>query len=299
MSELVVEEILPTKFTKSEIHATSSPGYLVRIYPAEGLGKLTSLASGKVLIGRDPNAHVCLEEESVSRRHAIIVNQDGVDTVQDLESTNGTWVNDQRVLAKRLEPGDRLRFGNQIFNYLSASSLEAQYHESVYKMMTTDGLTLAYNRRFLLESLEREIARVRRRNAPLCVLMMDLDKFKSINDTYGHLAGDKVLVEFARRAAAMLSGDEMLARYGGEEFALVLPDTSLKEATQIAELLRLAVANTPVFFEDTRISITVSIGVAQFDHESSSSVSTFLASADQMLYLAKNSGRNQVQYLKG
>ena len=215
--------------------------------------------------------------------------------VQDLESTNGTWVNEQRILAKRLEPGDRVRFGNQVFTYLSASSIEAQYHESVYKMMTTDGLTQVHNKRFLLESLGRELVRVRRRQSPICVLMMDIDHFKSVNDRFGHLAGDAVLVEFSRRVASVLEGDELLARYGGEEFTLVMADTSPEEAVQTAEKIRAAVSNSPVCFDGDQIALTVSIGVAEFSADAVCDATALLESADQMLYLAKTSGRNQVQ----
>lgn len=291
----VVEELLPTRFSQGSVPATGAPGCLVRIYPSEGMGQLVTLNGETLLVGRDPNAQLSIEDVSVSRRHAVIENHDGADVVQDLESTNGTWVNDLRVLARRLEPGDRLRFGNQIFTYLSASSLEAQYHESVYKIMTTDGLTQAYNKRFLMESVDREISRARRRNSPLSLLMMDLDKFKAINDTHGHLAGDAVLVEFTQRATSVLHGDETLARFGGEEFALLLPDTSSEEATQIAESVRQVVANGPVSFDGIQIPITVSIGVAEFTAEQFVDVDEFLSMADRRLYAAKASGRNRVQ----
>ncbi len=153
--------------------------------------------------------------------------------------------------------------------------------------MTTDGLTCVYNKRFLQEALERELSRVRRRKSQLSVLMMDLDKFKTINDTHGHLAGDAVLVEFTQRATSCLAGDEILARFEGEEFALVVPDASVAEATQLAESIRMAVRSQPVCFEGTQIPITVSIGVAEFPGDESSTANTLLESADQMLYLKK------------
>lgn len=302
MSLQNLEELLPTRFSAGTRNlpgqSTNAPGCLVRIYPTEGLGQLFRLQDGRISVGRDPSADLCIEEESASRRHAFIEHINGVDTVQDLESTNGTWVNDLRVLAKNLSPGDRLRFGSQIFTYLSASSLEAQYHESVFKIMTTDGLTRTYNKRFLLESLDRELLRCRRRGLKLSVLMMDIDHFKKVNDTWGHLAGDTILTEFASRAGSVLQGDEVLARYGGEEFALVVPDADLEEAVQIAENIRQVVSNAPVSFDGEQIPITVSIGVAEFAADSTIDSIGLLDSADRMLYLAKSSGRNQVQYLR-
>jgi diguanylate cyclase (GGDEF)-like protein len=302
MTPQKLEELLPTRFSAGirnlPGHSTNAPGCLVRIYPTEGLGQLFRLQDGRLSVGRDPFADLCIEEESVSRRHAFIEHINGVDTVQDLESTNGTWINDMRVLARNLAPGDRLRFGSQIFTYLSASSLEAQYHESVFKIMTTDGLTRTYNKRFLLESLDRELLRCRRRGLKLSVLMMDIDHFKKVNDTWGHLAGDTVLTEFASRAGSVLQGDEVLARYGGEEFALVVPDADLEEAAQIAENIRQVILNAPVLFDGEQIPITVSIGVAEFSADAAINSIGLLDSADRMLYLAKSSGRNQVQYCR-
>lgn len=296
-----MEEILPTRFSQEkgfEPRNSTGPGCLVRIYPVEGLGRVVSLDAAGILVGRDPGAQLILTDDSVSRRHAMVESTVNGDFVVDLESTNGTWINDVRVGRQKLMAGDRVRFGNQIFSYLSSTSLEAQYHESVYRIMTTDGLTQVYNKRFLLEVLDRELARARRRQAPLSLLMMDIDHFKSINDRWGHLAGDAVLTEFARRISQAMEGDELLARFGGEEFALVLPDTPLEEATQIAEMLRATVAKAPVLTEGMEIPVTVSIGVAEYSAADMASVPALLEAADQMLYRAKNSGRNQVQALR-
>jgi diguanylate cyclase (GGDEF)-like protein len=298
MSSVAAEQI-PTRFSMGAAGGRtcdSRPGSLVRIYPAEGLGQLISLSDGSVLVGRDPAAQLSIDDDSVSRRHALLEHMRGVDVVQDLGSTNGTWVNEQKISVWTLEAGDRLRFGKQIFTYLSGSSLEAQYHESVYRMMTTDGLTQAHNRRFLLDALEREVSRARRRQSSVSVLMMDIDRFKAVNDTWGHLAGDAVLVEFVKRAGSILQGGETLARFGGEEFALLLPDTSLSEAAQIAENIRAAVSLAPVRFEAQEIPLTVSIGVAELTACRVTTVSALLEAADQMLYLAKSSGRNQVKF---
>ena len=298
MSSVAAEQI-PTRFSMGAAGGRtcdSRPGSLVRIYPAEGLGQLISLSVGSVLVGRDPAAQLSIDDDSVSRRHALLEHMRGVDVVQDLGSTNGTWVNEQKISVWTLEAGDRLRFGKQIFTYLSGSSLEAQYHESVYRMMTTDGLTQAHNRRFLLDALEREVSRARRRQSSVSVLMMDIDRFKAVNDTWGHLAGDAVLVEFVKRAGSILQGGETLARFGGEEFALLLPDTSLSEAAQIAENIRAAVSLAPVRFEAQEIPLTVSIGVAELTACRVTTVSALLEAADQMLYLAKSSGRNQVKF---
>ena len=186
-----------------------------------------------------------------------------------------------------------MRFGNQIFKYLAADALESQYHECVFRIVTTDGLTGAYNKRYLLDALERELARLHRDTAPVAVMLLDLDKFKSINDTYGHLAGDAVLVEVARRAQAEVRGGEIFARYGGEEFAVLAPRMSIAVAVQVAERIRTAVGASPVVFESQAIPVTTSIGVAE-TADAATTASELIATADARLYRAKNSGRNLV-----
>lgn len=295
---MTAPEILPTRFSNSRVaRADDSPGVslLVRIYPVSGLESPLELQTEPLLIGRDPNCSLSLDDDSVSRRHAVLEFHDGGHTVCDLGSTNGTHVNERRIDGtQRLAAGDRVRFGNQIFKYLSNDRLEAQYHEVIFKLLTADGLTSAYNRRFLEETLEREQHQSRRAGTPLCVMMLDLDKFKSINDTFGHLAGDAVLVEFARRAKSILRAGDLLARYGGEEFAIVLTRTALDEAVSIAERVRQLTAAAPVEFEDLSIPITVSIGISCDTGLTDARTTDLLARADEKLYAAKHGGRNQV-----
>ncbi len=127
-------------------------------------------------------------------------------------------------------------------------------------MMTTDGLTQVYNKRFFIENAQRELSSSARTGEKLCVLLMDLDKFKSVNDTHGHLAGDAVLVEFASRVKNVLRSGELFARYGGEEFVLLCTRSSLADAAATAERIRAVAASEPVCFEEIQIPITVSIG---------------------------------------
>lgn len=295
-----IPEFLTTKCARPAEQArveASAACLLVRVYPLEEMERPVELSAAARLIGREQHCTLQLADESVSRRHAMLEYDGRTHVVTDLGSTNGTYVNEQRVTGSRpLAAGDRVRFGNQIFKYLTADGIEAQYHEVVFKMMTTDGLTSAYNKRYFLETLERELQQSQRSASPLCVMMADLDRFKSINDTYGHLAGDTVLVEFARRARSVLRGGELLARYGGEEFVLLLTRATLEEAAVVAERMREIVAAEPARFESTFIPMTVSIGIACFDGVAVRDSEELLAEADQYLYAAKRAGRNQVQY---
>jgi diguanylate cyclase (GGDEF)-like protein len=267
---------------------------LVRLYPADGIGEFLALTDEPLTIGRDATSGLELSDDSVSRNHAFLECVDGDFVLADLGSTNGTYVNDQRIDTRRLSPGDRLRFGNQIFKFLSADRIEAEYHETVYGMMTTDGLTQVHSRRYLMEVVERELHRTQRTRRPLSVLMIDVDRFKEINDTYGHLTGDEVLVELCRRARAQLRRDEVFARYGGEEFALVMSDTPLSEGHEVAERLRQSIADRPFQTEQGLIPVTVSIGIARTIGEQPLSALEFLDRVDRQLYAAKQAGRNRV-----
>lgn len=296
----MINEILRTRLSKSQVGPyvdSKGPCLLVRIYPVNSIEQPVPLADETILVGRDAHCSLTLGDDSVSRRHATIEPFHDRHLVSDLGSTNGTYINERRIFdSQPLSAGDRIRFGNQIFKYLSSDRVEAQYYEVVFKLMTTDGLTSVHNKRYMLETLEREVHQSNRAGSPLCVMMLDLDKFKSVNDTHGHLAGDAVLVEFAHRIKSVLRSGDLLARYGGEEFAMLLTRTSIEDAAQIAERIRELTAATPVAFEEREIPITVSIGICCSDGTQQVEPSELIGRADEKLYLAKASGRNQVQY---
>lgn len=267
---------------------------LVRIYPAEGVGHVFEVGDGRQFVGRELGCDIRLEDDTVSRQHATIERFEDDYAVTDLGSTNGTYVNEERIESRWLNAGDRVRFGNQILKFLSADQIEAQYHDAVYRIMTTDGLTLTYNKRYLLDVLDREIYRAVRTDHPLCVLMFDVDEFKSVNDVYGHLAGDEALAELCHRARTVLRQDEVLARYGGDEFALVMADTPLQHAREAAERLRQKISEAPLHTSFGDIPVTISVGITEMPHEKTITASQLIELADRRLYMAKESGRNRI-----
>ena len=159
----------------------------------------------------------------------------------------------------------------------------------------TDSLTGLHNRRYLFTHLDGLMQRMADSNKPLALLMVDIDHFKQVNDTYGHAAGDEVLCEVANRIARDVRGFDLVARYGGEEFVVVMPDTSMDIAVAVADRLCKIVASDPVSLSESEkpIPVTVSIGVARTDGPENSP-SALLKSADDALYQAKNEGRNRV-----
>jgi two-component system, cell cycle response regulator len=269
---------------------------LVVIYTKEPtlLGKRFVLDTDVTRIGRGSENQIVLDGDSVSRRHAHLEQRGVVWWAVDDGSTNGTFVNDEQISREAaLTNGDRIKVGPTIFKYLTGEDVESQYHEEIYRMSIIDGLTGAFNKRYLLEALEKEILRARRHERPLSLIMLDIDHFKKINDVHGHLAGDHVLKELGRLVHTRIRRDEIFARYGGEEFSIVLPETAIEGARQLAEGIRSKTHSTEFVFQNERIAVTISLGVAELSTEEKTSTA-FIKLADDRLYEAKRGGRNRV-----
>jgi two-component system cell cycle response regulator len=270
---------------------------LVLIY-TEGpdLGKRFDLKGRIISIGRDPDNEICLDEETVSRKHSRIEKKGGKTTIIDLESTNGTYLNDRRLdpqVEYVLNDGDRAKIGRSIFKYLSGNAIETQYYEEIHRMAILDGLTNLFNKRYFIEALDKEVARARRYKRPLSLIMFDIDFFKSVNDTYGHLAGDHILKELGELLKSRVRREEIVARYGGEELVILLPETDKDGAVMVAEQMRDKVENHVFLFANKKIKITVSGGVAEV-MESDYDFNELIAYTDERLYVAKKAGRNKV-----
>jgi diguanylate cyclase (GGDEF)-like protein len=268
---------------------------LVAIYPANlRLGACHHLGEQPILVGRDDTCDLSIPHASVSRKHARIEPSDSGYFVADLGSTNGTFLNNVRVSCSPLHDGDYVRFGVCIFRFLAGSNIEAEYHEEIYRLTITDALTNVANKRYLLDFLTRELARTARHACPLSVVMMDIHRFKAINDTYGHLVGDFVLRELADCIQKNVREEELFARYGGEEFALVLPETTRDQARLAAERFRKLIEDHSFEYEQKRLPITISLGVATTTGEGPCTSEDLLLQADANLYRAKAEGRNRV-----
>ncbi|MSP62154.1 MAG: GGDEF domain-containing protein [Myxococcales bacterium] len=274
--------------------APTGQACLVLIYPAGAdLGKRFELQLPEVVIGRGADTDIQVDRDSVSRRHARLDRRGNRWGLCDLGSTNGTYVNDLPVVGDRLlEDGDLVKIGAAIFKFLTGGNVEAAYHEEIYQMTIIDGLTRAHNKRYFTEMLERELARIARNHRPLSLVMFDIDHFKVINDTHGHLTGDHVLKELAGRVRTRIRREEIFARYGGEEFVVLLPEATDENALEFAEQIRLLIEKQPFEFEGDSISVTISCGVATVNDEVLGEA--FIKLADDNLYKAKRGGRNRV-----
>jgi diguanylate cyclase (GGDEF)-like protein len=211
-----------------------------------------------------------------------------------LQSVNGTFVNNVRVADSCLTDNDFLRIGGSIFRFLAWDNVETQYHEELLRLTGQDSLTGAYNKRSLLQYLQRELPRATVDDRPLALLLIDIDHFKRVNDEQGHTVGDFALQELTRRLRQAMRKEDVFARYGGDEFVVVLPETRQGEAVTLAERFRRLVAAHTFSYEDTHFPVTISVGVACTEGEQPLTPGRLLEQADHNLYEAKRQGRNQV-----
>ncbi len=250
-----------------------------------------------VTLGRGETCTIRFDDPSISGMHGRIVQLGNEYMFADNKSTNGSYVNDIRIeQPTRLNDGDRIRLGPTCqlrFNLVDEdeeAGLKRMYEAAVY-----DGLTRVYNRKHLEERLDSEIQFALRHGTELSVIILDVDFFKKVNDTYGHLAGDAVLKSTAQILAKGLRTEDLLARYGGEEFVIVTRGIPGANAAMLADRLRRGIEVTVVPFEQHQIRVTASAGIASVRCCGAKvDKPTLLGLADQRLYQAKQSGRNRV-----
>lgn len=282
-----------TTITANPKKTAGTDACLIVIY-GDDMGRRVPLTAATTVIGRSSKCDVQVDQESVSRNHAKIVFDRKRHAVSDMGSTNGTYVNDELTEGEvHLRDGDQVKIGRTIFKFISGGNVEVQYHEEIYRLMTVDGLTEVHNRRYFTEALEKEVSRCRRYDRMFSLIVFDIDKFKSINDSLGHLAGDAVLRQLGSIMRNKVRRDDTLARTGGEEFAVILPEIALEGGVVLAGKLRELVEQTHFRFEGSRIPVTISLGVAQWDPKMKDG-DELVKIADEKLYQAKNTGRNKV-----
>jgi len=258
------------------------------------MGRRVRVSTEPVIIGRSPKCEIQIDQESVSRNHCRIGFEEGEFVVRDLGSTNGTYVNDNLVGDEgRLRHGDQLKVGRTILKFIVGDDVEVEYHEEIYRLMTTDGLTQLNNKRYFDEMLDREVARAKRYKRSFSLLVFDIDHFKKINDRLGHLAGDTILRQLGAVLLGRLRVNDVLARVGGEEFALITPEVGLDGARELAGKINRLISDTRFDFDGTRVDVTVSVGVAEWQPHYEDPSDLYKA-ADEKMYEAKRNGRNQV-----
>jgi diguanylate cyclase (GGDEF)-like protein len=258
------------------------------------LGHQIELGALPVVVGRAAEATLSLPHPSISRSHCRIWREGEHFYIEDLGSTNKTYLNGQAVMRAELKDGDQIGIGNHSLKFFSSASPEAQYHQNLIEMAVHDGLTGFFNRRHFRTLLDECVDRARAGEA-LAVVIIDLDHFKRINDHFGHLVGDQVLQTVAQLIRQLTPGHWRLGRLGGEEFAAALPGATLADACAYAETLRTGVEQHHFDIRGERHPITTSLGVAGWASAMSGSAD-LLRLADERLYRAKANGRNRVEH---
>jgi diguanylate cyclase (GGDEF)-like protein len=287
--ERVVRGLAPAAESEADIILIAHP-------EGQRLGSRFRLSSGTTLeIGRSSSVAISLPEVmSISRKHARLRYVGSVVTLEDLGSTNGTYVNGQAIHGRTvLKTGDRFQTAAVHFKFLHEQDVESAYHMAIYELVSLDGLTEIYNKRKFEEEMQREFARSVRHSRPLSLIIFDLDEFKRINDTYGHLCGDFALKQVAGLAKELVRPEQTLARVGGDEFAILSPETTATQAEALALKLRDRVLDLDHRYGDLKISLSCSFGVAQLTDRMTIPQDLYHA-ADNALLLSKRSGRNRV-----
>ena len=259
-------------------------------------GQVFRLERDRTVIGRGREADVSIRDQGVSRLHlAILRERSGTCFVEDLESTNGTLVNGNKVDRAQLAQGDRIQVGPEVvLQFRFFDDAEEGLANTLYEAATRDPLTRAFNRRYFLERLGGEISYATRQSEKLVAVMLDIDHFKSINDSYGHPVGDEVLKGIANAIAMTLRNEDVFARFGGEEFVVVARGLSLRNGVKLAERLRKLIEEKVFTIERQRFRATISLGVAELAECRERAGDVLLRLADQRLYKAKQAGRNRV-----
>ena len=265
--------------------------------PVENIGQQWSLGTNQMIIGRSSMSHVLIKEGSVSKSHAKIFVEDDNIFIQDLESTNKTFINGKELVPlvkNKLENNDQIKVGHVILKFLEKGSLENVSASKAHRRSLFDPLTRVYNKGAFSSQAPEEFKKARRLGMSFSLIMFDLDHFKSINDTYGHFAGDYVLKETCRVISSeVIRSNDFFARFGGEEFCILLTGTHLKQAVSKAEKMRTLIEKHVFKIQDKEISVTLSFGVTEMKTKDKKWEDMF-ERTDACLYKSKESGRNKV-----
>jgi len=273
--------------------------YIV-VLAGDQVGRVVRLHRGNdYIMGRQRSCDIFLDDANISRKHAVLkVSSQGIAQLADFGSTNGTRVNGKKIKEQQLFDGDRISIGNFVLKFAFKDDVEFLFQNKLYEKATKDTLTGIYNRAFFLDVMQREYHFHKRTKKPLSLLFFDIDNFKLINDTYGHLSGDMVLKIFTKEILGGLRQEDIFARYGGEEFVALFSDTKLNDAVQIAEKLRTITESIDFETEETVFKTSVTIGVVTFQNGNYESIEAFMQAADELLYLGKGQGKNRVVFRK-
>ncbi len=290
------EENDTTRLSLADVERSGSRLASLIVMSGGAIGRMFPVDRAKIVIGRGAEADIKIEDEGISRRHAEISrSDDGEIEIADLGSRNGTFVNMKRIEKHPLEDGDKIQLGAvTILKFGLQSKLEERFAQRLYDSATRDTLTAAYNRRFFDDQIAKDFSHSRRHKTALSLLMLDVDHFKRVNDTHGHLVGDAVLKQLGAVVVSSIRLEDVFCRLGGEEFGIIMREAGNERAVAFGERLRGLIESTDMDCGDVEVKVTISAGAATYDPERDADPAAFIERADKALYEAKHGGRNRV-----
>src|SRR5229473_803201 len=263
------------------------------------------LERAQVTVGRALDADIRVNDSRASRLHARITTESDATGVmryrlKDLDSTNGTILNGKAIDQALLQDGDKFEIGDQLIRFEMLDEIDREFQQQIHRLLVHDELTGLLTSKSFFSELRREAARAELESLPFCVLMMDIDHFKEVNDTYGHLAGSQTLEDIGVVIKRALRAGDVAARFGGEEFAAFLLDADYAQGLVAAERVRAGIErhSFPASRRGTgdierTHQITISVGVASYPDDARDPIQ-LVELADSALYRAKRNGRNCV-----
>jgi diguanylate cyclase (GGDEF)-like protein len=277
------------------VRTQQGPSAYLVVISGPSFGEMYKLKGDRTVIGRGERCDLRVLDDGISREHAAIERDGGKMVLVDLRSTNGTHYNGARVARQELADGDKISLGaTTILKFTYQDQVDERYQKQLFESALRDGLTATFNRRYFVDRLNAEIRFAARHEKALALLFVDIDHFKKINDSHGHLAGDGVLAALARVMTQIIRAEDVLARFGGEEFAIICREIDADGARALGERLRGAIAQHRFEYDGKVIPVTVSIGAAV--ERKMTDAQALIAAADAAMYEAKRAGRNRVCY---
>jgi two-component system cell cycle response regulator len=279
--------------TQSIIREKKLP-YLVILKGNES-GRLYALTRSSMVVGRSQEADIPIDDERISRRHCLVVSENGRFAVEDCGSKNGTFVDGRPITRAVLSPDVTVQVGQTLFRVEYKDEGEAKRMEDLFRHATIDPLAEVHNRFYFMRRAREEVALARRQELPVAIVMLDMDSFKGINDTYGHLAGDLMVREVAQMVHKSKREEDLLARYGGDEFICMLRGAVTPEGVVcFCERVRQLVADSRIDYNGHPLCATLSVGAA-IRRGKQLRLDDVIAAADRAMYRAKERGRNRTE----
>lgn len=294
MADWKEDGVTETKvFAGSEPEPLEGKHPLIIVLAGSNVGEMIDVDADELVIGRAKGNDLHVVDDGASRAHARIVRMGNEMFLEDMNSRNGTFLNGKRIDRRALRDGDKIRIGRTtILKFTYHDQLDDTFQQHMYDSALRDGLTQAFNKRYFVDRLHSEFQFAHRHQVPLSLILLDLDEFKDINDTYGHMAGDHVLTDFADAIHGSMRNEDVLCRYGGDEFAIICRAIPLSGTVTFASRLLDVVRRLETTYGDHIIPVSTSIGVAAIPEAGVDSADDLLACADRALYWAKERGRN-------